>query len=415
MKRRQTFCLYLGLILLALCSCDRSVQNVTETDDAMAKVRRRATTMFQPSELGNWFVNPALDDEYQLSEEGIVEELMSYGLLGANESVEITPVYSERMIPLFLKSLIVEPESNEWYGIDVDEVMNMYMEFPSIAFYIINSSNNKSFITTADRRFPCNLIDYRSSERFNPEIITVQENIINGLYYDGAPIYRHKWDSMLRADYYRLIGLDISDDRFELKVCYWRFEVCQLSDITNAVHDCQLLLEVTKEPLLPMDMKWGQNDIFGDDCYNHNPGIGSIVLSILKVLCFSDYIGLLLDEPFGGAHSDIETLHHFAWQLYYDIENSEDYSQRGLDILDSCGFEMITITEDMDAAMFSQLDADRLVITTYGYGYWQIVDGYWRKETECNSACLFDYDWNKCEYQENRSSNTPREIYVYNL
>ena len=218
---------------------------------------------------------------------------------------------------------------------------------------------------------------------------------------------------MWRADYYRLIGLDISDDRFELKVFYWRFEVCQLRDITNAVPDCQLLLEVTKHPLLPIDMKWGQRDIFGDDC-NHNLKIGSIVLSILKVLCFSDYTGLLLDEQFDGTNFDVGTLNHFAWKLYHDIEDSEQYLQRGLDILVSCGFEMITITEDMDAAMIAQIDAEKLAITTSWYGYWQIVDGYWRRETECSSACLFDYDWNKCEYIENQSSNPPSEVYVYN-
>lgn len=223
MKRRQTFCLYLGLILLALCSCDKSVQNETETNATMAKVKRRATTMFQASELGNFFVNPDLDNEYQLSEAEIVDELMSWGFLEHNDPVEITPIYQEDIIPAFFKSLIVEPESNEWYGINVDEVMNTYREFPSIAFYVINSESGKSFLTTADRRFPCNLIDYRS-EYLEPGIITLQEDIINDLYERGETLSFAEWDSITRGDFRERYGASISDDRFELKVCCWKFQ-----------------------------------------------------------------------------------------------------------------------------------------------------------------------------------------------
>ena len=391
------------------------MQNETETNATMAKVKKRATTGVRSFELGNFVVNPALDDEFQLSEVEIVEELVSLGFLEENEPVDITPIYSERIISLFFKSLIVEPESNEWYGINVDEVMNMYLEFPSIAYYIINSQDGKSFFTTADKRFVSNLIEYNFPDYLNPDIITAQEEVIEELYESGSCVSNLEFDTITSRNLHRLVGLDeYNKSIYELKVCFWRFEVCQLRDIISLPYDCQKLFEVTKHPLLPMDMKWGQNDIFGDDCYDHNPEIGSIVLSILKVLCFSDYIGWLLDEPFGGAHSDIKTLRHFAWQLYYDIENSEDYSQRGLDILDSCGFEMITITEDMEALMFFQLDADKLVITKDWYGDWQIVDGYYRKETECNSGYLFYYDWNRCEYIENWSSNAPSVVYVYN-
>lgn len=171
--RKQIFFLSVGLILLAICSCDKSMQNETETNATMAKVRKRATTGVRSFELGNFVVNPALDDEYQLSETEIVEELVSWGFLEVNEPVDITPIYFERIIPLFFKSLIVEPESNEWYGINVDDMMNTYFEFPSIAFYIINSESEKSFFTTANKLYACNLIEYRSPNYIDPKIVTI--------------------------------------------------------------------------------------------------------------------------------------------------------------------------------------------------------------------------------------------------
>ena len=103
MRKKNLFFMCFGLILLALCSCDKSIQSETAADATTAKFKKRTTTRTQPSELGNFFVNPALDDEYLLSEEEIVEELMSWGFLNANESVAITPIYSERVIPLFFQ------------------------------------------------------------------------------------------------------------------------------------------------------------------------------------------------------------------------------------------------------------------------------------------------------------------------
>ena len=414
--RKQIFFLSVGLILLALCSCDKSMQNETETNATKAKAQKRATTtMFQPSELGNFVVNPDLDVEFQLSEDEIVEELMSYGFLDANESVEITPLYSERIIPLFFKSLIVEPESNEWYGIDVDEVRNMYMEFPSIAFYIINSLNNKSFITTADRRFPCNLIDYRSSERFDPEIITVQENLINELYEGGISIYKSRWDSMLRADHYRLIGLDISDDRFELKVCYWRFEVCKIMPTPY-------LCEPTGQPWgvgpwLSEDMRWGQNEIFGD-CDAHDVVSGNIAVSILKILCLHGYSGSLVGDYFDGAayRNHIDILNYFAWQLYSFIESSgENRSQTGIEILNSCGFNIEMSSAYSTTDILSRIEAGKMSIVETWDGCWLLINGYWVQENTCSSEYKFFMDRSMCASNEQNLTSyvSFNKVYYY--
>ncbi len=393
--RKQIFFLSVGLILLAICSCDKSVQNDTETDAAMAKVKRRATAMYQPSELGNFFVNPDLDDEFQLSEAEIVEELMSWGFLEYDDPVEITPIYQENIIPAFFKSLIVEPESNEWYGINVDEVMNTYREFPSIAFYVINSESGKSFLTTADRRFPCNLIDYRS-EYLDPDIITVQEDIIHDLYESCETLSFAEFDSITLAFFRERFGASISDDRFELKVCCWKFQAYR-PDFEHW-YDCRPIGVVESLSLLPIDMRWGQSKIFGD-C-DHNQKIGSIVVSILKLLCFSNYSGLLLDEYFDGsiASYNIEELNYFAWKLYHYIEDVNCFpTLTGIRILANCGFQLYDTGEVHMQDVRSQIDAEKLVLAEDRNGNWLLICGYKKKRTTCDSWYIYDYDYNKCE------------------
>jgi len=388
------------------------MQNETETNATMAKVKKRATTGVRSFELGNFVVNPALDDEFQLSEAEIVEELVYFGFLEENEPVDITPIYSERIIPLFFKSLIVEPESNEWYGINVDEVMNTYREFPSIAFYVINSESGKSFLTTADRRFPCNLIDYRS-EYLEPGIITLQEDIIDDLYERGETLSFAEWDSITRVDFRERYGASISDDRFELKVCCWKFQAYR-PDFEHW-YDCRFNGIVGNPSLLPIDMRWGQSEIFGD-C-DHNQKIGSIVVSILKLLCFSNYSGLLLDEYFDGsiASYNIEELNYFAWKLYHVIEEVGPLQTlAGILILANCGFQIYDTDEVHMQDVRSQIDAEKLVIAEDRNGNWLLICGYKEKRTTCDSWYLYDYDYNKCEpYTNSWYYGLKYKIYYY--
>lgn len=413
MKQTRTFFLSFGLILLVLCSCDKSVQ--TEADATMAKARKRA--MVQPSELGNFVVNPDLDAEFQVSETEIVEELISYGFLNASESVEITPIYSERIIPLFFKSLIVEPESNEWYGIDVDEVMNMYMEFPSIAFYIINTPTEKSFLTTADKRFSCNLVEYRSPDYLDPEIITVQENLINELYESGAILPTHsRWDSLLRADFRNATGMDMSDDKYKLKVCYWQFQVCP--NHTTQMGGCSKVGGPQYAGPMSDFFKWSQKDVFGD-CDEHNHVSGSIALSILKILCFHEHSCVLFGENFDG-HSirDDETqLRHWVWLLYNEIDNAgngTDCSERGLNILRDCGLA-ISLDSDSNGFIFSCLGAGKVLIVKCKKGNWQLINCGTKQESTCIDDYIFVYDCNECESYivSQFAPEQPYEIYSY--
>lgn len=407
MKRRQPFCLYLGLILSALCSCDKNVQNVTETDDAMAKVRRRAATMFQPSELGNFYVNPDLDLE---SEAIVLEELISYGFLENNEQVEITPIYSEDIIPAFFKSLIVEPESNEWYDINADEVMNMYKEFPSIAFYVINSESGKSFFTTADKRFATNLIAYRSPGYLDPDIMTIQAEVINDLYDSGASIPFAEWKSEVGA---RLS--DILNDIYCLKVCYWQFELCKADCVPWP--DCQFVSSGDIGPFLSEDMRWGQSDIFGD-CDSYDEITGSIVLSILKILCYTNYSGLLLGESFDGSayYNNMNVLNSFALRLYNIIESSDvSKTEQGLAILSECGYNVWY--NPMTCVPFSAYGAmseGKVVIDARRDGGWSIVDGCQYTKTTCSTTYMYDYDRNECEgsYANWESKSPFSEIYL---
>ena len=410
--RKQIFFFSVGLILLALCSCDKSMQNETETNASMAKVKKRATTGVRSFELGNFVVNPALDDEFQLSEDEIVEELVYFGFLEENEAVDIIPIYHEDIIPAFFKSLIVEPESNEWYGINVDEVMNMYLEFPSIAFYIINSSQGKSFFTTADRRYSCNLVDYRFPDYIDPEIVTTQENIINELYDYGETMSKQEWDSTWRADYRRIVGLDISDDRFELKVCYWQL-VCKDMNPTPAF-GCTFIRSIGEPSLLSEDMRWGQSEIFGG-C-DHNQKIGSIVLSILKILYVSNYSGTLIDEYFESSmvYSNMDMLSYFAWKMYTFIEDIGLFpSLGGFIILGSCGFQMYETDEVQMQDVRSKIDAGKLVLGEDN-GKWLLICGYKKKITTCFSAYIYDYDYNKCEpYTNSWYYGLKYKIYYY--
>lgn len=394
MKQTRTFFLSFGLILLALlCSCDKSVQ--TDADVTMAKARKRA--MVQPSELGNFVVNPDLDAEFQVSEAEIVEELISYGFLNTSESVEITPIYSERIIPLFFKSLIVEPESNEWYGINVDEVMDMYLEFPSIAFYIINTTTEKSFLTTADKRFDCNIVRYLSPDYLDPEIITVQENLINELYESGDIMPKHRWDSIWIADYRYRTGLNISDDRFELKVCYWQLVSKNMNPIPS--YECEYIGITDKHSILSEDLRWGQEEIFGD-C-DHNLKTGSMVLSILKILYLSNYSGILLDESFDSSVvvSDMNILSYFAWKIYYYIEFSPLIG--GIIILANCGIYAQEANNVHMRDIRDQIYDGKVVLAEDNGGNWLLICGYKKKESTCFSVYLYDYDFNQCEHYTN--------------
>lgn len=344
MKKRQTFCLYLGLILLALCSCDKSVQNVTETDDAMTKVRRRATTMFQPSELGNWFVNPALDDEYQLSEEGIVEELMSYGFLRGDEVIDITPIYFEDVIPMFFKSLIVEPESNEWYGINVGEVMSMYIEWPSIAFYVINTSSEKAFLTTADRRYAGNLIHYRTPSVFYPEVVSAYGEVVDMLYTQGLGVSYNKFDSLTFDLIHDAFGVPRQDDLCNMKMYMSMFHMQKWVDLGGGGDPCYRIYPPYEvAPLLTEDLRWGVRDVFGRCGGDLDSASSSIALSILKILCLHEYSCTLRGEDFNGAtdRNNWDKIYQFA-QLLYDVIDgtAHNRSQRGLSILESCGFNV---------------------------------------------------------------------------
>ena len=408
--QQKMFFLSLGLILLALCSCDKSVQ--TDADVTMAKARKRA--MVQSSEFGNFVVNPDLDAEFQVSEAEIVEELITDGFLDASESVCITPIYSERIIPLFFKSLIVEPESNEWYGINVDEVMNMYLEFPSVAFYIINTTW-KSFLTTADKRFSRNLVEYRSPGYLAPEIITIQENLINELYESGTILPTHsRWDSIWLSDFRDRTGLDTSDDKFKLKVCYWQFQVC-----TNLM--TQMGCDKDGDPQYARLMeypKWSQADVFGD-CDEHNHVSGSIALYILNILCLHRYSGVLLGENFDGRYmrNDGSQLGYWAWLLYDEIENGgNDNSEHGLNILYDCGFVMSQEPDD-HSLIFSQLSEGKVVIVKCENGSWQLINHGTKQETTCSDEYWFEYDRNECESYiiSLIAPEQPYEIYSYEI
>ncbi len=398
MKRRQTFCLYLGLILLVLCSCDKSVQNETETNATMAKVRRRATTMVQPSDLGSWFVNPALDDEYQLSEEEIVSELASYGFLENDETMDITPIYFEDVIPTFFKSLIVEPESNAWYGINVDEVMNMYIEWPSIAFYVINTSSEKAFLTTADRRYSCNLIQYRTPSFLDIEALDVYEEAID-TYYANGDIWR-KWDSLTIELIHDAFGVPRYDEMFNLKMYMSMFHMHKWVELGGGVTYCDNIRLIHQvEPLFTEDYRWGQREIFGD-C-DHNLASGSIALSILKILCLHNYSCRLDGEDFDGAtyRDNRDMINYFAWRLYDIIESAgESRSQQGLRILTDCGF-YIPMRDGYDMQKIRLcVDMGRLAIIEKPNGHWELIDGYQTFETTCdNLAYLYSVDKNECK------------------
>lgn len=392
--RKQVFFLSVGLILLALCSCDKSMQNETETNATMAKVKKRATTGVRSFELGNFVVNPALDDEFQLSEAEIVEELMSYGFLDSGETMDITPIYFEDVIPTFFKSLIVEPESNEWYGINADEVLNMYRECPSIAFYIINTLSGKAFLTTADRRYGCNLIEYRKPANLDPEIVTIYEDVVNELYDSGAPSPFPNIDSIVIDRYHSLLGIRDDADLFQLKKCFWQFQVNRDVDILP----CSSPDTIVAEPLLPEDLRWGQRDIFGD-C-DHDIISGSITISILKILCFHGYSGAFLDGYFESTScSNMDVLSSYAGQLYEDVSAVANHSQRGFDILTSCGFDIFMDDGEM-TGLYAQIDLGKLVIDERKDGSWQLIDGYMIISPYCLPSHLFERDKNGCERNE---------------
>lgn len=396
--RKQIFFLSVGLILLALCSCDKTMQNETETNATMAKVRRRATTMFQASELGNFFVNPDLDAEFQLSEAEIVDELMSYGFLESGETMDITPIYFERIIPIFFKSLIVEPESNEWYGINVDEVLNTYIEFPSIAFYIINTPTKKAFLTTADKRYGCNLIEYCTPSFLDPELVTAYEYVIDDLYTNEASANFEQFDSLMNAFVRDAMELSKKETAYNFKK-YMALGHLQYYD-PGAGNYCGRSNSYIFKPLLRGDFRWGQYDFFGD-C-DHNMVSGSIAISILKILCKHEYSCVLLGNYFDAMYLfDMDMLRSAAWRIYYELEDAgENRSSHGLDILSSCGFEIYTRNEYLGTEVLSRLETGRLSIAVMQDGRWQLVDGYALFETSCNIEYKYDYDRNMCESDE---------------
>lgn len=397
--QKKMFFLSLGLILLALCSCDKSVQ--TDADVTMAKARKHA--MVQPSELGNFVVNPDLDAEFQVSEAEIVEELITDGFLDASESVCITPIYSERIIPLFFKSLIVEPESNEWYGINVDEVMNMYMEFPSIAFYIINTATEKSFLTTADKRYGSNLINYREPFVLEPEIIDIYEEVVDMLYAEGVSASFKKFDSITLELVHDAFGVPRQhDDLFNLKMYMAMFHMQKWASLDGEAIRCDGLSVLhTAGPILTEDYRWGQYDIFGD-C-DHDLSSGSIAISILKILCLHGYSGILFGEYFDGAacRTDMDQLSHFGWLLYDEIQSAAecDRTERGLRILSNiCGYRLyVTDGRDMQRVRLC-VDAGRLVIIPTSNGHWRLIDGYQVVETTCDDIVhTYSVDKNRCD------------------
>lgn len=398
--RKQIFFFSVGLILLALCSCDKSMQNETETNATMAKAKKRATARWQPSELGSWFVNPALDDEYQLSEEEIVSELSSYGFLDNEETMDITPIYFEDVIPTFFKSLIVEPESNEWYGINVDEVMNMYIEWPSIAFYIVNTSSEKAFLTTADRRYACNLIHYRTPSVLYPEVVSAYEEVVDMLYTQGLGVSYNKFDSLTFDLIHDAFGVPRQDDLFNLKMYMSMFHMQKWVDLGGGVTYCDNIRLIHQEdPLLTEDYRWGQCEIFGG-C-DHNLASGSIALSILKILCLHNYSCRLEGEDFDGAayRDNRDMINYFAWRLYDIIESAgQSRSQQGLRILTDCGFRIpMRDGYDMQKVRLSINDGKPAIIEKTN-GHWELIDGYQAFETTCdNFAYLYSVDKNECK------------------
>ena len=413
MRKKNLFFMCFGLILLALYSCDKSIQSETATDATTAKVKKRTTMRTQPSELGNFFVNPALDDEYLLSEAEIVEELMSWGFLNANESVNITPISYERVIPLFFKSLIVEPESNEWYGINANEMMNTYFEFPSIAFYIINSESGKSFFTTANKLYASNLIEYRCPNYIDPEVVTIQEDIINELYDAGESVYQHTVDSLWRARLYEILGINPFEDNTKFTLCEWKLRVCD--HITTAVPCWSNDDAVSRGPLLTESLRWSQSSILLG-C-NHDLVAGSIALSILKILCLSEYNGIVLDDYFNGLsyRSSLLVLQNMGRHLYDDIVSAApNYAERGIEILSSCGFTITDPTAVNMSFVLLQIRLGKVVIVENENGSWSLLDGYKEKEGTCGMIYLYDYDKNNCEQsQYDWSDDKPQKVYCY--
>ena len=412
MKRKSVV---LSLFILLLCSCNVHLQNKSESV-TITKVRNHST-MSLSSELGNFYVNPDLDDEFQFTETEIVNELISLSVLVGNEILEITPIYSEDIIPAFFKSLIIEPESNEWYGIDVDEVMSMELEFTSIAFYVINTNDGKSFILRADKRYFGALIEYRYPSYINPAIFAAETDIIENLYESESCTSHLSFDS-INIDYlHRLFGINQDkDDIYNLKKFYWNFQVCRDNFTTIP---CLSNGNETVESLLPEDMKWEQSRILGD-C-DHNYISASIAMSILKILCSSGYVGYLLDEFFDGIsyQSDIERLSYFCQRIYDVIETARiselSCSDAGFEILQSCGFS-ITETSTSSAILMSHLMDGNILIVENNDESWYLLIGGQRTQTDCASfSYVFEYDKNLCvRYVININANDVYRAYYFN-
>ena len=149
-------------------------------------------------------------------------------------------------------------------------------------------------------------------------------------------------DSLWHVRLYELFGVENPmKDNHKLTVCEWKLKV---KEHIYTDYPCSPRNNpVTVGPLLTEDLRWSQSDIlFGCD---HDQYAGSIALSILKILCLSEYRGTVLDDYFDGEsyRSSLLLLHSTGQQLYEYIESAApNYTERGIEILSPCGFNIIT-------------------------------------------------------------------------
>lgn len=140
-------------------------------------------------------------------------------------------------------------------------------------------------------------------------------------------------DSLWHVRLYELFGVENPmKDNHKLTVCEWKLKV---KEHIYTDYPCSPRNNpVTVGPLLTEDLRWSQSDIlFGCD---HDQYAGSIALSILKILCLSEYRGTVLDDYFDGEsyRSSLLLLHSTGQQLYEYIESAApNYTERGIEIL----------------------------------------------------------------------------------